>query len=104
MLAPYLDPKLLAGYLEWISLVNTDLRQLVLESRTAHHHFDPIALVCVAMSALALIRWDSSLRVLTFTLLLPQIPGSLLGEALELALDVQEEPARLLALPVITPT
>lgn len=103
VLAPYLDPELLAGYLEWMPLANADLRRFVLESWTAQHEFDPIALARVAMSALALIRWDSSLGVLAFTLLLPQIPESLLGEALEFALDVQEEPARLQALLAITP-
>jgi hypothetical protein len=103
VLVPYLDHELLASYLEWIPLANTNLRQLVLEPWSAHHQFDPIALARVAMSALALIRWDSSLRVLAFTLLLPQIPESLLGEALEFALDVQEEPDRLQALMAITP-
>jgi hypothetical protein len=103
VLAPYMDLELLAGNLEWMPLANPDLRQLVLEPWTAHHQFDPIALARVALSALELIRWDSSLRVLAFMLLLPQIPESLLGEALEFALDVQEEPARLRALLAIAP-
>jgi hypothetical protein len=103
VLAPYLEPELLAGYLEWMPLANSDLRQLVLEPWIAHRQFDPVVLGRVAMSAVALIRWDSSSRVLAFTMLLPQIPDSLLGEALEFALDVREEAVRLQALLAITP-
>lgn len=103
VLAPYLEPGDLVGYLEWMPLANADLRRIVLDSWTAQHEFDPVALAHMAMSALALIRWDSSLGVLAFTLLLTQIPESLLGEALEFARDVREEPARLQALLAITP-
>ena len=103
VLAPYMDPELLARNLEWMPLANPDLRQLVLETWTAHHQFDSITLARVSLSALALISWDSSLRVLAFTLLIPQIPDSLLGEALEFAQDVQEAPVRLRALLALTP-
>jgi hypothetical protein len=103
VLAPYLEPERLAGYLEWLPLSNPDLRQPALEAWQAHRQFDPVALGRAALSAVAAIEWDESLRVQAFTLLIPQLPQSLVGEALEFALAVRAEPIRLQALLALLP-
>jgi hypothetical protein len=103
VLAPYLEPERLAGYLEWMPLARNDLRQPALAAWYAHHQFDPITLAQAALSAVALIQWDARLRVQAFTLLLPHWPETLLAEALEFGLAFPEEPARLQALLALLP-
>jgi hypothetical protein len=103
VLAPYLDPERLAAYLEWMPLANPDLRQPALAAWQTSRQFDPIALGRAALSAVALIEWDAPLRVQAFTLLLPQMPESLLQEALEFGLALQDEAARMQALLALFP-
>jgi hypothetical protein len=103
VLAPYLEPERLAGFLDWMPLANSDLRQPALEAWHVHNKFDPVTLGRAALSAVALIQWDASLRAQAFTLLLPQMSESLHREALEFGLALEDEKERLRILLALIP-